>query len=100
MSRIGAINNCKRVNELMQKHKLSRLCLKKMLNSLFATTEQKYVVVRSLIELPRMASSVRLRNRCAITGRPRGYYRFFGLSRIMIKQMTNSSLLPGMAKSS
>lgn len=100
MSRLGAINNCKRINELIQKHKLSRLILKKMLNSSLTSTERKYSVIKMLINLPRLASPVRYKNRCVITGRARGYYNFFGISRIMIKQMANSGLLPGMIKSS
>ncbi|KON71413.1 30S ribosomal subunit protein S14 [Candidatus Hodgkinia cicadicola] len=100
MSRFGAINNCKKINNMIQKYKLIRLTLKKTLNSPLATTEQKYITTRSLIDLPKTASLVRIRNRCIISGRPRGYYRFFGISRITIKQLANTGLLPGMIKSS
>ncbi len=85
---------------MIQKYKLIRLTLKKTLNSPLATTEQKYITTRSLIDLPKTASLVRIRNRCIISGRPRGYYRFFGISRITIKQLANTGLLPGMIKSS
>jgi small subunit ribosomal protein S14 len=53
-----------------------------------------------LQKLPRNASPVRLRNRCSITGRPRGYMRFFGLSRNQFRQLASEGKIPGVTKSS
>jgi len=53
-----------------------------------------------LDKLPRNSSQVRLRNRCKITGRPRGYMRKFGLCRNMLRQMANEGKIPGLTKSS
>ena len=53
-----------------------------------------------LQKLPRNASPVRLHNRCAITGRPRGYIRRFGLSRNMFREMAHDGKIPGIRKSS
>jgi len=53
-----------------------------------------------LDKLPRNSSKVRLRNRCKITGRPRGYMRKFGLCRNMLRQMANEGKIPGLTKSS
>ena len=53
-----------------------------------------------LSELPRNSSSVRYKNRCALTGRPRSYYRKFGISRIMLREMASWGLIPGVKKSS
>lgn len=50
--------------------------------------------------LPKNASPVRLKNRCQITGRPRGYMRYFGLSRIMFRDMALNGLIPGVKKAS
>ena len=50
--------------------------------------------------LPKNASYVRLHNRCKLTGRPRGYIRFFGLSRIQFREMASSGLIPGVKKAS
>jgi len=50
--------------------------------------------------LPKNASPVRLKNRCALTGRPRGYMRVFGLSRIKFREMANAGLIPGVRKAS
>lgn len=59
--------------------------------------EGKY---RELDALPRNSSSVRLRNRCALTGRPRGYIGYFGISRLVFREMALSGRIPGVKKSS
>lgn len=53
-----------------------------------------------LADLPRDASPTRLRNRCELTGRPRGYYRFFGVSRIVMREKAHKGELPGVRKAS
>ena len=53
-----------------------------------------------LQKLPRNASPVRQHNRCKLTGRPRGYMRVFGLSRVMFREMANQGLIPGVRKAS
>lgn len=55
---------------------------------------------KALDQLPRNASPVRLRNRCKVTGRPRGYIRIFGLSRIKFREMANDGKIPGVTKAS
>ncbi len=54
----------------------------------------------ALQELPKNASPVRLHNRCKITGRPKGYMRLFGLSRIQFREMASKGLIPGVKKAS
>lgn len=54
----------------------------------------------ALQKLPRNASPVRLHNRCKITGRPKGYIRTFGLSRVTFREMANQGLIPGVKKAS
>ena len=54
----------------------------------------------ALQKLPRNASPVRLHNRCKITGRPKGYIRQFGLSRVVFREMANNGLIPGVTKAS
>jgi small subunit ribosomal protein S14 len=54
----------------------------------------------ALQKLPRNSSKVRLHNRCKITGRPKGYMRYFGLSRINFREMANNGLIPGVKKAS
>ncbi|MFP3038572.1 MAG: 30S ribosomal protein S14 [Candidatus Hodgkinia cicadicola] len=61
---------------------------------------EKLNAINQLSMLPRHASAVRLRNRCFVTGRPRGYYRMFGVSRIVLRQMANAGRVPGANRSS
>lgn len=66
-----------------------------------ATTQQEKVAIhRKIQQLPRNSSPTRVRNRCWMTGRSRGYYRDFGLSRHVIREMAHQGLLPGVVKSS
>lgn len=62
--------------------------------------EEKLTIQRKLQQLPRNSSPVRLRNRCLITGRARGYYKDFGLSRHVLREMAHQGFLPGITKSS
>ncbi len=55
---------------------------------------------QALDQLPKNSSKVRLKNRCQITGRPKGYMRFFGLSRVMFRDMALSGKIPGVKKAS
>lgn len=55
---------------------------------------------QALSELPRNSSSVRLKNRCQLTGRPRGYIRYFGMSRIVFRDMALNGKIPGVKKAS
>jgi small subunit ribosomal protein S14 len=55
---------------------------------------------KALDELPRNSSRVRLKNRCQLTGRPKGYIRYFGLSRVMMRDMALNGKIPGLRKAS
>ena len=65
-----------------------------------SSLKEKYEFQRKLQALPRNSSPVRLHNRCLITGRPKGYYRDFGLSRHVLREMAHEGLLPGVRKAS
>ena len=62
--------------------------------------EERMAARRELFTLPKNSSPTRMRNRCSITGRPRGYIRFFGLSRIAFREMALKGLIPGVKKAS
>ncbi|HEY9881739.1 MAG TPA: 30S ribosomal protein S14 [Leptolyngbyaceae cyanobacterium] len=62
--------------------------------------QEKLDLHRKIQQLPRNSAPTRLHNRCWMTGRPRGYYRDFGLSRNMLRDMAHKGLLPGVVKSS
>ena len=62
--------------------------------------EEKQMYRLKLEKLPKNSNPNRVRNRCNLTGRPRGYYRRFGLSRISLREMANQGLIPGITKAS
>ncbi|MBV8888262.1 MAG: 30S ribosomal protein S14 [Alphaproteobacteria bacterium] len=65
-----------------------------------APPEERFEAQLRLAELPRNSSMTRVRNRCSLTGRPRGYYRKFKLSRIAVRELASAGQIPGMVKSS
>jgi small subunit ribosomal protein S14 len=71
-----------------------------MANDLKLTDEERFEARMQLQKLPRNASPTRLRNRCKLTGRPRGVYRKFGLSRAKIRELAMRGEIPGIVKSS
>ncbi|PXY30141.1 30S ribosomal protein S14 [Prauserella coralliicola] len=74
--------------------------LKAVIRSPRSTPEDKAAAVSALQAMPRDASRTRIRNRDAVDGRPRGYFRAFGLSRIRLREMAHRGELPGVSKSS
>ena len=91
--------NLKRKN-VVKKFKNKRQSLKKNIMKKDLTLEERFKIQSKLNELPRDSSKIRVRNRCKLTGRTRGVYRKFGLSRIKIRELSMSGALPGVAKSS
>lgn len=85
---------------LVKKYALKRALLKEIIFSPKATDEERTAAQQKLQLLPRDSSPVRLRNRCRLTGRPRGVYRQFGLSRSMLRLYAMKGDLPGIVKSS
>lgn len=74
--------------------------LKKIIASPQSSEEERREALRKLQKLPRDASPSRLTNRCAISGRPKGYYRKFGLGRNKLREQTMSGNIPGLGKAS
>ena len=77
-----------------------RQSLKKQIMKKDLSIEERFKIQSKLNELPRDSSKIRVRNRCKLTGRTRGVYRKFGLSRIKIRELSMSGALPGVVKSS
>lgn len=84
----------------VKRYAQKRARLKEIIRDPRSTDEQKQAAQQSLQALPRDASPVRLRNRCAITGRPHGYYRKFGLARNKLREATMRGEVPGVSKAS
>ena len=84
--------------KLVAKYAAKRAELKKIIAT--GTPEEAYEAARKLQSIPRNANPIRLHNRCKITGRPRGYIRQFGISRIQFREMASAGLIPGVKKAS
>ena len=82
--------------KLVAKYAEKRAALKKIVNS--GDPVEAYEAAQKLQAIPRNANPIRLHNRCKITGRPKGYIRLFGLSRIQFREMASSGLIPGVKK--
>ena len=85
---------------IVNKFYLKRKKLKKELMKKDLSIEERFKIQNKLNDLPRDSSKIRLRNRCLLTGRTRGVYRKFGLSRIKLRELSMSGALPGVVKSS
>ena len=86
--------------KIVSKFKNRRKSLKKQIMKKDLSMEERFKLQSKLNDLPRDSSNIRIRNRCKITGRTRGVYRKFGLSRIKLRELTMSGMLPGVVKSS
>ena len=84
--------------KLVAKYAEKRAALKKIVNS--GDPVEAYEAAQKLQAIPRNANPIRLHNRCKLTGRPKGYMRLFGLSRIQFREMASSGLIPGVKKAS
>ena len=85
---------------IVKKFNKKRQSLKKQIMKKNLSIEERFKIQSKLNELPRDSSKIRVRNRCKLTGRTRGVYRKFGLSRIKMRELSMSGALPGVVKSS
>ena len=99
MAKKSMIERQKKRQRLNAKYKDKRAVLKNKIKEteLF---EEKLTIHRQLQALPRDSSATRLHNRCLLTGRPKAYFRDFGLSRHVLREMAHEGLLPGVQKAS
>jgi len=99
MAKKSMIEREKKRRKLVEKYAEKRENLLDQFAS--ATSQQeRFAIHRQIQQLPRNSAPTRLRNRCWVTGRPRGYYRDFGLSRHVLREWAHQGLLPGVVKSS
>ena len=84
----------------VEKYAEKRATLKKAMNDQSLSSEERYEARVKFQKLPRNASPSRLRNRCSITGRPKGYYRKFGLGRNKLREEAMKGNIPGLHKAS
>lgn len=91
-------NNLRR--RMAKQKKASRDTLKALIMDKETPMEERFAAVMKLAKMPRNSAKVRIRNRCELSGRPRGFYRKFKLSRIALRDLASSGQVPGVVKSS
>jgi small subunit ribosomal protein S14 len=100
MARKGMVENNLKRKRLSEKYRAKREELLKIARDRNAKPEEIFEANMALAKLPRNANPTRFRNRCQLTGRPRGYFRKFKLSRIALRDFASKGMLPGVKKSS
>ncbi len=100
MARKALIEKEKKRAKLIARKYEVRQELKKIIRSLTASDEAKKEALYKMDKLPNNSSPIRARNRCQLTGRPRGYYRKFKVSRLCFRELALEGLVPGITKSS
>jgi small subunit ribosomal protein S14 len=100
MAKLSLINRDQKRRALVKKYEKKRSALLEIINNMKASEEDRFAARLKLQQLPRNANPTRLRNRCALTGRPRGYFRKFGLSRNKLREYAMRGEVPGIVKAS
>jgi small subunit ribosomal protein S14 len=100
MAKLSSINKNERRKKLVQQNAAKYAKLKEIANDESRDETERLIARLKMAELPRNGNPTRVRNRCELTGRSRAYYRKFRLSRIMLRELANKGLIPGVTKSS
>ena len=100
MAKTSSINRNDKRRALSKRFDSKHKRLKAIVMKKDTSMEERFKAALTLAEMPRNSAKVRIRNRCELTGRPRSVYRKLKLSRIALREMANSGLIPGMVKSS
>jgi small subunit ribosomal protein S14 len=100
MAKLSVINRDLKRRETVKKFAAKRAELLAIVSNIKLTEEERYVARQKLQALPRNSSPVRLRNRCALTGRPRGVFSKFGLGRTKLREFAMRGEIPGVIKAS
>ena len=100
MAKRSMINREVKRGKLVKRYAEKRARLKEIIRKPTGSPAEREAAVAQLQALPRDSAKMRLRNRCAITGRPRGFYRKFGLGRTKLREATMRGDIPGLRKAS
>jgi small subunit ribosomal protein S14 len=100
MAKVSMVNKNERRKRMATQYANRRAKLKAVVMSKTATIEDRFTAMQKLAELPRNSSKNRYRNRCELTGRPRGNYRKFKLCRNKLRELAGFGQLPGVIKAS
>jgi small subunit ribosomal protein S14 len=100
MAKLALINREAKRRKMVEQFKAKREALEAIINDESRSEEERYEARLKIQALPRNSSPVRLRNRCQLTGRPRGVFRKFGLGRSKLRDFVMRGEVPGMTKAS
>jgi len=100
MAKKGMVERNNKRKRMVAKYAARRTALMAIANDTSLSNEERFKARLKLAELPRNSAPTRLRNRCGVSGRPRGYYRKLNVSRIALRELASKGLIPGMVKSS
>jgi len=97
---MSSVNKNNRRKKLVKKYAGKWARLKEIANDPERPADERFAARLKMAKLPRNSNPTRVRNRCALTGRARGNYRKFGISRLMLRELASQGLIPGVTKSS
>jgi small subunit ribosomal protein S14 len=100
MAKVGSVERNDKRKRLVKSLKAKREALNSQIHQKDLPLEERFELVMKLAKLPRNSAKNRVRNRCALTGRPRGYHRKMGISRNMLRTLAAQGQLPGVIKAS
>ena len=100
MAKTSQINRNKKREKLVAQFAAKRAALKAKAEDMKVPAEERFEARLKLAKLPRNSSKVRIRNRCSLSGRPRGFHRRFGVSRLTLRELALAGKIPGVTKSS
>lgn len=100
MAKLSSINRNEKRKRMAKKFAAKYAKLKATANDKSLDDGERMIARLKMAEIPRNANPTRIRNRCELSGRPRGYYRKFKLSRIALRDLANKGMIPGVTKSS
>jgi small subunit ribosomal protein S14 len=100
MAKLSSVLKNEKRRKMVAKYAPKYAKLKAIANDESLDETERLIARLKMAELPRNGNPTRIRNRCELTGRPRGYYRKFRLARVMLRDLANKGLIPGVTKSS
>jgi small subunit ribosomal protein S14 len=100
MAKLSSVNKNERRKKLAARYAAKYAKLKAQAKDKSLDDTERLIARLKMAEVPRNGNPTRIRNRCELTGRSRAYYRKFRLSRIMLRELANKGLIPGVTKSS
>jgi small subunit ribosomal protein S14 len=100
MAKKSSVEKNRNRQKMVKQHAARRAALRAVTRDRAREPEERFEATLALAALPRNSARVRVRNRCSMTGRPRGYHRKFGLSRIALRELGSAGQIPGLVKAS